>query len=237
MSHEMAALTVTAATIGLIHTLLGPDHYVPFIVLSRARKWSPSRTGMVTILCGLGHILSSVALGMIGIALGLAVSRIEDLESYRGSIAAWAMIAFGLVYLVWGGRMAWQNRPHTHFHAHEKELVHNHSHTHTDAHAHPHTVEDKTNITPWILFTVFVLGPCEPLIPLLMYPAVKESVSGLIWVTVVFGTVTIGAMLSVVMILSKGISHVPLRRLERYTHALAGLTILLCGVAIQFLGL
>lgn len=54
MSHELVILTVTAASVGLIHTLIGPDHYLPFIVLAKARNWSVLRTGWITFLCGLG---------------------------------------------------------------------------------------------------------------------------------------------------------------------------------------
>jgi len=33
MSNELMILLVTAASIGFFHTLLGPDHYLPFIVI------------------------------------------------------------------------------------------------------------------------------------------------------------------------------------------------------------
>jgi nickel/cobalt transporter (NicO) family protein len=44
-------------------------------------------------------------------------------------------------------------------------------------------------------------------------------------------------MLGVVLVSAYGISFVRIAKLDRYTHAMAGATILLCGVAIQFLGL
>jgi len=182
------------------------------------------------------HILSSVLLGMIGIALGIALAKLKAVESYRGNIAAWAMIAFGLVYFAWGLRRAMKKRPHTHFHFHD-DTIHSHSHTHKDNHVHLHGKEQGSNLTPWVLFTVFVLGPCEPLIPILMYPAVKESIFGLVWVTTVFGTTTILTMLTIVMILSRGVNLLPIGHLDRYVHAVAGLTIFLCGAAIQFFGL
>ncbi len=37
MSHEIVVLGIAAASIGFFHTLLGPDHYLPFIVMARAR--------------------------------------------------------------------------------------------------------------------------------------------------------------------------------------------------------
>jgi len=234
MSQELLILSITAASMGFFHTLLGPDHYLPFIVMARARKWSMFKTTWITILCGIGHIGSSVLLGMVGIALGIAVIKLEVIESFRGGLAAWALIAFGLVYFVWGLRRALKNRPHNHWHVHEKD-EHIHNHAHIKEHVHVH--ERAANLTPWVLFTIFVFGPCEPLIPILMYPAAKSSFLGLVLVTSIFGSVTIMTMLSIVLISSLGINFLPLKRLERYTHALAGATICLCGMAIQFLGL
>lgn len=237
MSQELIILTVTAASIGFFHTLFGPDHYLPFIVIAKARKWSLIKTTFITTLCGIGHIGSSVLLGIVGIALGIAVTKLEALESFRGNLAAWGLIAFGLMYFAWGLRRALRNRPHKHPHFHQDGDNHVHEHIHTEEHVHVHSSEGAINITPWILFTIFVFGPCEPLIPILMYPAAKSSLSGLILVTSVFGGVTIMTMLGIVLISSLGINILPMERLERYNHALAGATIFLCGIAIQFLGL
>ncbi len=231
----LAALCITAASIGFIHTLVGPDHYLPFIVMARAGRWSLPKTALVTFLCGLGHIGSSVVLGFIGIAFGLAVSRLEFLEGFRGNLAGWAFIAFGLVYTIWGIRKAVRNRPHTHLHFHGEGMAHEHGHVHSGEHTHVHG--EKANMTPWILFTIFVFGPCEPLIPILMYPAARHSFWGVAWVTAVFGAATIGTMLAVVLPATLGVKMLPMGRLERYSHALAGLAIFLCGMAIQFLGL
>ena len=234
LSPEMAALTLAAASLGFFHTLMGPDHYLPFVVMARARRWSRARTAWITLLCGLGHIGSSVVLGLAGIALGIAVTRLEGIEALRGDLAAWALIAFGLVYFVWGLKKAGRNRPHEHGHVHEDGIVHTHRHIHGTDHAHVHG--DNSRITPWVLFTIFVLGPCEPLIPVLMVPAAKESLSGLLWVTGVFGGVTILTMMGIVLISLRGINRIPLEGLERYAHALAGGTICLCGIAVRFLG-
>jgi len=237
MSGELLILITTAISIGFFHTLLGPDHYLPFIVMSRARKWTLTKTTSITLLCGIGHILSSVVLGLIGISFGIAVSKLEALEGLRGNIAAWALIAFGLVYFVWGMRRALRNKPHIHIHNHRDGEKHIHKHNHFEEHSHIHNIKKNKNITPWILFVIFVLGPCEPLIPILMYPAAKADFSGVLLVASTFGIVTICTMLGIVLAGSFGISFVPLKRLERYAHAIAGATICLSGLAIQFLGL
>ena len=229
----MGILTATAATLAFVHTVLGPDHYLPFIVLSRARGWSIFKTIWVTLLCGIGHVGSSIVLGTVGIAAGIGVSKLAGIESYRGNLAAWAFLVFGLVYTIWGIRRAILNKPHKHYHTHTDGTVHVHEHTHLNSHDHIH----KTSITPWILFTIFVLGPCEPLIPLIMYPAAQSSTWGIVQVSLVFSVITIMTMITLVVLASYGLKMVTFGRLERYTHAIAGATICLSGFAILFLGL
>ena len=97
---------------------------------------------------------------------------------------------------------------------------------------HVHDSSEKKSITPWVLFTIFVFGPCEPLIPILMYPAATKSYLGLAFVTIVFAVVTITTMMIAVFIGSLGISFVPIKKIERYSHALAGATIAICGLLI-----
>lgn len=101
MDQELMVIAATAASLGFIHTLIGPDHYLPFIVMARARGWSRMKTIWITFFSGLGHILSSILLGLIGIALGIVITKLEWVESIRGDIAAWLLIAFGLAYTIW----------------------------------------------------------------------------------------------------------------------------------------
>ena len=230
------SLIAAAAGLAVTHTLLGPDHYLPFVAMARAGSWSKQKAMVVTALCGVGHVLGSVALGLVGIAFGLSLSRLEAFESSRGSIAAWGLIVFGLLYTMWGIRRAKRGHKHTHVHAHQDGTLHLHEHTHHQGHLHPHP-ETKRSVTPWVLFVIFLLGPCEALIPLLMFPAATQSAGALLLVTSTFGLATIGTMLAAVFAAMEGIDRLPLGRLERHAHTLAGVTILLCGVAIQFLGI
>lgn len=237
MDHEITILAAAAASIGLCHTLFGPDHYVPFIVMSKAGKWSPAKTIWITIASGFGHVGSSVVLGLVGVLLGLGVNRLSLFEEQRGSLAAWLLIAFGLVYMVWGMRWAYRNKKHAHIHVHQDGTFHDHVHAHQAEHVHGHSEDPAKQLTPWILFTIFVLGPCEPLIPLVMYPAARHSMAGVLVVTAVFGGITIVTMVGVVALGSCGIRLIAFGKLERFTHALAGGTILLSGLAIELLGL
>ena len=232
----MWVLLATAMSIAFFHTLMGPDHYLPFVMISKARRWSMSRTLIVTFFCGVGHVLSSVVIGLAGIAFGIALHKIELIESTRSNIAAYLLIAFGLLYFLWGLRQAYRNKPHTHLHLHADGQLHEHQHVHTHHHAHVHHQEQKS-LTPWVLFLIFVFGPCEPLIPILMYPAAQSHWSDLAIVTIGFSLITITTMIAIVFFALKGFDLLPTEKIERYTHALAGFVILACGLAIQFLGL
>jgi nickel/cobalt transporter (NicO) family protein len=234
--NDLSILIVSAASIGIFHTITGPDHYLPFIVMSRAKKWSQSKTLFITILCGFGHVASSVLIGFAGLALGVVLSKLTFIEGIRGNLAAWMLIGFGLAYTVWGLHRIIIKKQHVHKHIHESGESHSHTHDHTVGHAHLHKIKDKT-MTPWVLFLIFVFGPCEPLIPILMYPAAKNSIVGVVLVVTVFGIATIGTMTAVVMASLWGLKRVSFKPLERFSHVIAGFTIFFSGMAIQFLGL
>ena len=237
ISNEIWILAGTAATLGFFHTLVGPDHYLPFIAMAKARQWPLRKTLAIAFFSGLGHVLSSVVLGFLGLALGIAVGKLNAAESWRGNAASWLFIGFGFAYLVWGLHRAVKNRPHHHAHSHVDGEIHDHLHQHECDHAHVHERREKANITPWVLFTLFVFGPCEPLIPLVMYPAALHSIPGVVLVAAAFAVATIATMLTIIALSTWGLSFVRLGRLERYAHAMAGGAIFLSGLAVQFLGL
>ena len=235
-------LILATAGVAITHTLFGPDHYLPFIMLARARHWSRSRTVLVTTLCGLGHILSSLLLGAIGLAAGSALAHIEKLEGMRGDWAAWGLFGFGIAYLVWGIRKAIRTHSGIAAHAHGIGV---HIHTHGDhVHAHPASspagssaASSRSVVTFWSLFIIFVLGPCEPLIPLFVLPASRGRWDLALLTGIIFGLLTIALMVAVTIFVLAGLTHLNFGRLERWSHAMAGAVITLSGAAILFLGL
>jgi sulfite exporter TauE/SafE len=233
MDNSIALLSVTAVSLGFIHTILGPDHYLPFIVLSEAKKWSLRKTMLITFFCGIGHVLSSVIIGLVGIAVGISVSKLVSVESFRGNIAAWLFIAFGLVYMVISVRNLYKKKRHTHSHFHIDKGVHTHDHDHHLEHTHIHE-SNAVNTTPWILFLIFVFGPCEPLIPIVMYPAAENNISGAVIVSLLFSAVTISTMMLLVLAFKMGLSRINLKPIEKYSNLIAGAMIFFSGIAIQF---
>ncbi|MGE0482197.1 MAG: hypothetical protein AB7Q17_17200 [Phycisphaerae bacterium] len=277
------ALLWTAASIGLIHTLAGPDHYVPFIAMSAAGRWSLRKTLVVTLLCGVGHVLGSIALGFIGVGLGTALGAMEWFEGVRGQVAGWLLLGFGIAYTAWGVRRAYLGRTHTHWHVRSDGSLDVHGHPHAGRHSHSverahrsgasHRSESRQTgehshaaqpvlecgaavegrsgrgsecerfnaepvaamtprMVPWVLFTIFVFGPCEPLIPLLMVPAARLDFWAVAAVSGMFAVFTIGTMLTVVLLAALGVAGLGRHRLEHFGHPAAGLALAACGVAV-----
>jgi nickel/cobalt transporter (NicO) family protein len=215
METNISFLAGTALTLGTLHTLAGPDHYLPFVAMARTRNWSIIKTINIVALCGLGHVLSSIVIGFIGIGAGIALSGIEKVESSRGNIAAWLLLVFGVGYMIWGLYRLWKRQPHDH----------------------DHPVSNRKRMTFWILFTIFVFGPCEPLIPILMYPAAEHNYGAVVYISLLFAIATIATMITVVILMLKGISLVNFNTLEKYQHVLAGAAVTICGLGIVFLDL
>ena len=234
--NEAQILLLTTASIAFLHTILGPDHYVVFTAMGKARRWSLSKTLRVTVFCGFGHLLSSVIIGAVGLLLGAQLLSLTEIEGLRGNIAGWALLAFGLMYFAWGLRKAGRAQTHSHVHVHD-DVVHDHEHDHHQDHLHVHDQPARNSITPWAIFIVFILGPCEALIPLVMYPAAQQSVGLVIAVVTVFGIVTLATMVGAVVLTTVGLEKLKLPALGCWEHAIAGASVAACGGAITFIGL
>lgn len=209
----------------------GPDHYLPFIALSKARGWSFAKTLMWTIVCGCAHVWSSVLLGLGGAAIGWTFAKLHWFEHLRGGMAGWGLLLFGLAYGIWGLRRAYTHEAHKHFDTCE-DGIYVYEHEHGQA-VNPN---ERYKVTPWVMFIIFLLGPCEPMIPLLYYPAVSGSLYGILMLITAYTFFTLLTMLIMVSMGYYGISFLQTVKLERYMHALGGLTVFICGAGMLFMG-
>ncbi|MEO6547488.1 MAG: hypothetical protein ABIN94_05790 [Ferruginibacter sp.] len=231
MQSEMQLLVLAAVSVASLHTVTGPDHYLPFIALSRSRGWSLTKTIGWTVICGSGHVLSSVLLGLGGAALGWSLSKLGWLEQVRGGIAGWVMLCFGFFYALWGMHRAMKNEPHKHFDLAENGEIYVYQHNHGEI----ISPKERYKVTPWVMFIIFILGPCEPMIPLLYFPAAQNSWWGLVILIIIYTLVTLLTMLAMVLLGYYGVGFVKTEKLERYVHALGGLTIFICGAGMLWM--
>lgn len=214
MTISLSAICLTAFLTAVLHTIMGPDHYLPFIAIGKSRGYSLKKTLSWTFICGVGHILSALLLALVFIYFShwLSKENFEWIEENRGNVAAYALIGLGAAYLLWA-------------------LRHRLKHKHNTNHHHFNIPETKKNISVWVLFIIFVLGPCEALLPILMAASVLGG-SAVISGTLIFSVTTIATMMLAVTLGTLGINALRFNRLETYAHEIAGGTIMACGLAI-----
>ena len=161
-SAGLAGAAALAAGVGVVHTLLGPDHWLPFVALAREPNWGVRRVVPVVLLCGVLHCLASVAIAALGTVAGAGLTKLLQLTEARGVLAGLALLSLGVALLL--PRRA-------------------------------HSAAPQGGRSWWWLAVVFVLGPCEWLVPAAMAAAARFGPTGLWAVSAAFSVATIATML------------------------------------------
>src|SRR5271155_3759534 len=118
MTGNAPALLAAAAGVGFGHAIL-PDHWVPLAVLGRARRYPLSKVARLSGLAGVAHVLLSIILGGVIIAIGLQFR--STIQSAQDTIIGCLLIATGV------GFAFFELTGRGHGHSHDG---HDHSHEH-----------------------------------------------------------------------------------------------------------
>jgi len=229
---EFNLIWLTVISISALHTFSGPDHYLPFIVLSRSKKWSLKKTLFWTSLCGLAHVLSSVFLGLLGITLGWTVAKTFNIESIRGGFASWMLFIFGVGYVLYALYNLNKNKIHKHFDTSGEGDIYVFEHQHGQTVA----PNQRYKITPWVMFFIFASGPSEPMIPLIIYPAIDQPLSEVGILILIYTLTTILTMLAMVLGGFYGANLFNYKGYEKFVDLISGSIILCCGFGMIWLG-
>lgn len=209
MHGSLWILLVSTLSIAFFHAL-APDHWMPFAAIAKAQKWSKPKLLWITFISGVGHVGISIVFSVIGIFLGFSLSKLKGIEGHRGEIVLWLLIGFGIAYMLWGIKKAKEHRHH---------------------HIDPEKLKAKT-VAVWTMFAIIILGPCEPLVPL-VFLGYNYGYIGVVSVSIIFSLVTIAMMLAQSLLAFMGIQLIKNDIAERYSHAFAGLVIALTGIFVM----
>ena len=72
MIPETFIIAGSAASVGFIHTILGPDHYLPLVAMAKTNGWSGPKTASYTAFCGFSHVFGTILIGSLVFLFGLA---------------------------------------------------------------------------------------------------------------------------------------------------------------------
>jgi ABC-type nickel/cobalt efflux system permease component RcnA len=226
-------LLTTAGATALFHTLI-PDHWLPFVLVGKARGWSVGTTALVSGFSALIHVALSVVLGLATLGIGLAAVEVigETLEHAGGVL----LVLFGLTYAIWSWRKGGHFHPggrlfHTHDHGEpcrgeEGDRNPEHLHYHADG----ELIRGKPGWSGIGLAVIIGVNPCVLILPIMLASANKGTTA--FWSVVaayVIPTVILMVGLSVIGV--AGGRKIPVPGAARYMELASGLLIALLGLA------
>jgi nickel/cobalt transporter (NicO) family protein len=216
-------LFLSSCAVAIFHGLI-PDHWLPFVLMSRSQGWADRSAAALAGLAGLIHVLISTAVGAMVIVLGadpargLAARTGQTLEFLAGLL----LIVFGLVY----GIVAHLREARVHA-AGAPAASEGH------VHVHGHLLERwfRRALTGGALVLIIGVSPCALMVPLL-FAASTEGPAAVVAAAAGFGVCTVLTMMLVTLLATRGMRRLALPFFTRYGDLISGLLIAALGLYV-----
>lgn len=235
-SAVLTTIALTGFTVAFFHAAI-PTHWLPFVLVARARGWTRAKTLLLTLCAGVGHVGLTSLLG-VGIAwFGF------QLDERVGGLFPWLigvfLVAVGLYYF----RRQSQGRGVCHHHALGSRHQPSEACGHEPDHSH---WEEELKDSPLVsarasdwtamsgLFLMLTLSPCEGFLPIYL-SGVKFGWRGFALLTLILAVGALAGMTLFTWLTLRGLEHLKVQRLERYEAGLVGAMFSLLGVLVILL--
>ena len=192
-----------------LHAAL-PTHWLPFVLVGRAQRWSLARVITVAVTAGLAHIASTAIVGSLIVAAGLALNA--WIGGLLPHLSAALLFIFGAFYLA----RASLQKPITA--------------TGPEAEVPEPAVSDRAAF--WGLVLMMAVTPGEVLLPIYLSSA-TEGVAALGLLTLSFAAGTVLGMTLLSALASAGYSILRLERWARYEGAILGISLIVIGLLVM----
>jgi len=232
-STVLTTVAATGFTVAFLHAAI-PTHWLPFVLVSRARNWSRAKTIAVTSLAGMGHVALTSLLGLIIAFFGFELD--ESLGEAFPLIAGGVLILISVFYL-------WRQLT-------GRGIMHHHppgSQHHADEHcghelANSHWQEEMKGSTlvsnrsgDWAaisgLFVMLTLSPCEGFLPVYL-SGVQFGWYGFFVLSTILAVATLAGMTLFTWLALVGFERFRLKSFERYEAGLLALLFAVLGVLV-----
>ena len=245
MSTTTPALLAAAAGVGFGHAIL-PDHWVPLAALGRTRRYPLGRVARLSGMAGVAHVLVSIVLGAVIIAVGLQFR--STVQSAQDTIIGCVLILTGLGFAA----LELTGHGHHHGHGHDRSHTHGHGHGHEHRQGHDH---DRPHEHPNLLSASEVdeqvaveesrlhglasvmvpfgaaASPDLTILPVFL-AATTAGASTAIGSLVIFAVVTIGTIVSLTLLACFGGYQIRGQWLERWGNVFTALVLLSIGALV-----
>lgn len=237
-SMQSTVLTTVAATgftVAFVHAAI-PTHWLPFVLVARARSWGPGKTLLVTTLAGLGHVALT---SLLGLGIAWFGFQLEEKVEWFSWLAGGLLLAFAVFYFwrQWtGGGICHHHAPGSHHHADEHcGEEREHSHWQEELKGSP-LVSKKAGEWAAIggLFVMLTLSPCEGFLPVYL-SGVQFGWKGFVVLSVILAVATLAGMTLFTWLALVGFERFRLKSFERHEAGLLGALFAILGVVIIML--
>jgi len=195
-----------------LHAAL-PTHWLPFVLVGRAQRWTPSRVLLAVAVAGLAHIATTALIGGLIVAAGLAME--QWVSGLLPHLAAVLLFLFGAFYI-------------------SRALIR--PAMAATGSAGGAALESPTpNVSNaaafWGLVLMLAVSPGEVLLPVYLSQA-TEGLGVLALLTAVFAVGTIAGMALFTLLANAGYSILRLERWSRYEGLVLGAALIVIGLLV-----
>lgn len=232
-STALTTIAATGFTVAFFHAAL-PTHWLPFVLVARARQWSRAKTMTVAVVAGMGHVGLTTLIGLAIAWFGFQLD--EGLGHAFPWIVGGLLVAIGLRYF-WrqyrGGGICHHSVPGGHHHP-SAACGHEHDHSHWE-----HELQESELVSKrrgdWAamggLFLMLTLSPCEGFLPVYL-SGVRFGWHGFFVLSVILAVATLAAMSLLTWLALVGLEKFRVRRFERWEAGTIGALFCVLGVLI-----
>ncbi|MGO9882017.1 MAG: hypothetical protein ACLPV4_03265 [Solirubrobacteraceae bacterium] len=213
------ALLLAAAGVGFGHAVL-PDHWVPMATVGRTQRYSLGKVARLSGAAGAAHVLVSLVLGALIIAIGLQFR--STVQSAQNGIVG------GLLILTGVGFAATELLGHGHTHA-----GHGHDHDHGEGRRQHHEqdqVERRSALAVMVPFGA-AASPDLTILPVFL-AATTAGVGVAIGSLVVFGGVTILTIVGLTLLATAGGYQIGAEWLDRWANMFTAAVLVVIGALV-----
>jgi nickel/cobalt transporter (NicO) family protein len=241
VSGTTPALFTAAAGVGFGHAIL-PDHWVPLAVLGRARRYPLRRVARLSGLAGIAHVLLSIVLGGVIIAVGLQFR--SSIQGAQDTIIGCILIATGLAFVVLELTGRGHSHDHDHGHSHDRgEHGHDHdpggqghghdqsSGRHDRSDAHSYERRGFRGLAAVMVPFGAAASPDLTILPVFL-AATTVGAATAIGSVVIFAVVTIGTIVGLTLAAAKGTYQIRGQWLDRWGNAVTAIVLTVIGALV-----
>jgi threonine/homoserine/homoserine lactone efflux protein len=222
------AILAASAGVGFGHAIL-PDHWVPLAVVGRARRYPLSKVARLSGLAGVAHVLISIVLGGVIIAVGLQFR--STVQNVQDTIIGCLLIATGVGFVA----LELVGRGHGHGHSHEGHAHGHGGHSHgTGEDGHEDAPHDRGGIRGLAAIMVPFGAAASPDLTILpvFLAATTAGVATAIGSLVIFAFVTIGTIVGLTLAAARGGYQIRGQWLDRWGNDLTAVVLVVIGALV-----